>query len=326
MRLLCIGGTRFAGRFTAEAALAAGHEVTLFHRGKTGADLFPEAEHVLGDRATDLHLLDGRSFDAVLDFCGYFPAKVRASAEVLAGSGWYGFVSSVSAHPLPLPAGSDEDAPLHEPLLSGEEVITGDSYGPLKVACEQEVKRIFAGRSAVVRPGYIVGPYDPTDRFPSLVRRAAAGGEMLVPGAPSDALQFVDARDLAAFLLRLADGHVDGSFTAVHPRHTATMGQVLAAAGGDTAVTWVDGDWFVAACPEEERERAFPMWAPEYEGFHQLDSRRAAAAGLPTRPVAETVADTVAWERGCGRAPTMGLPAEREQELLTAWRHRAAGQ
>ena len=178
MRLLVIGGTRFAGRALSAQALAAGHTLTLFHRGNTGAELFPEAEHLTGDRTVDLSALAGRQFDAVVDFCGYTPRAVERSASLLAESGWYGFVSSISAHVEGIPPGGDEDSPIHQPPFPETEEITGETYGPLKVACERVVQARFGERAAIVRPGFIVGPHDPTDRFPSLVRRAAAGGEM----------------------------------------------------------------------------------------------------------------------------------------------------
>src|SRR5688572_26211551 len=166
MHLLIVGGTRFAGRSLAEQALAAGHTVTLFHRGQTGADLFPEAEHVLGDRKTDdVERLAGRRFDAVVDFAGFFPRSVGRTARLLADSGHYTFVSSISAHVDPPPPGANEDAPLHPPLFPDTDEMTPEAYGPLKVACEREVHDLFGARAAIVRPGFIVGPHDPTDRF-----------------------------------------------------------------------------------------------------------------------------------------------------------------
>lgn len=320
MQLLIIGGTRFAGRWLAAQALAAGHTVTLFHRGKTGASLFPEAEHVHGDRSVDVSALAGRRFDAVLDFCGYFPRTVRDSVALLRDSGWYGFVSSISAYADGFPPGAAEDTPLHGPPFPEDEVITEKTYGPHKVACEREVLAGFGERAAIVRPGFIVGPYDPTDRFTSLVRRAAAGGEMLAPGPVDAWLQFVDARDLAAFLLKLAEAGQGGVFDAVHPMHTTTLAQVLeharAAAEADTTFRWIAPDPLEAALGEEEAAQAFPLWAPGEPAFHALSGARAAAAGLISRPVAETVRDTWVWERTARIGPRHGLSPERERELL----------
>ena len=169
-----IGGARFSGRAMTELALERGHEVTLFHR--TPSALFPEAEHVLGDRDEGIAALEGRRFDAVIDTCGYVPRAVRLSTRLLADSGWYGFVSSLSAHPEDLPPGGTEDSPIFEPPFPDTEEVTDETYGPLKVACEREVTETFGDRACVIRPGFIVGPHDPTDRFTSWVRRGASGG------------------------------------------------------------------------------------------------------------------------------------------------------
>lgn len=329
MDLLCIGGTRFAGRAFTEAALAVGHSVTVFHRGRVAdpAHDLPGAEHVVGDRATDLHLLAGRRWDGVVDFCGYFPAKVRAAAEALADSGWYGFVSSVSAHTDPLPRGANEDSPLHGPPSPEIEEITETSYGPLKVACERAVTEVFGGRRAIVRPGFIVGDRDPTDRFPSLVRRAAAGGEMLAPGPAEAPLQFVDARDLAAFLLALAERRADAVYDVVHPRGSVRWVDVVEAArreaGADTVVRWVDGPWLAERLGDTAAD-AFPLWDPDADGgYHDIDSARALAAGLRVTPLPDTVRATLAWDRIRVPAATRhGLSAERERELLDAWSER----
>ncbi len=324
MRLLTIGGTRFTGRALSERALARGHELTVFHRGSTGADLFPEAEHVLGDRKEGLAALAGRRFDAVVDFCGFFPRHVRASAELLRDSGWYGFVSSISAYPEKIPAGTTEDGPVREPPVPEPEEMTPETYGALKVGCERVVTEVFGDRAAIVRPGFIVGPHDPTDRFPSLLRGAAAGGTRVLPGPPEAPLQFVDARDLADFLLRLAEGRVGGTFLGIHPRGTTTVGEVVelarAAAGADTRFLWAEQARLEALLTEEELEGAWPLWARDDPGFHELSPVRADAAGATHRPVAETVRDTLAWATTTDRAPQRdhGLSPAREAELVAA--------
>ncbi|MEQ1568148.1 MAG: NAD-dependent epimerase/dehydratase family protein [Myxococcota bacterium] len=318
MKLLMIGGTRFSGRAATERALAAGHEVTLFHRGSTGAELFPEAEHLTGNRAVDLSPLAGRSFDAVLDFCGYFPRAVRASTAGI-DAGWYGFVSTISVYRDPFPPGGDEDAPVHEPLDPAVEAFTPESYGPCKRACELMVTERFGARAAVVRPGFVVGPHDPTDRFPSLVRRAAAGGQMLAPGPADSWFQFVDARDLGEFLVHLAETGTGGTFNAVHPPRRVTIAEVLeaarAVAGADTTFVWPEPTWLLDALGDG-RDAAFPMWAPDDPGFHEVDGARAAAAGLRSRPIADTVRDV--WA-AAGVAPANGLSEQRERELLARW-------
>ena len=326
MKLLVIGGVRFSGRALTELALSRGHEVTLFHR--TATDLFPDAEHVLGDRERGVGELAGRRFDAVVDTCGYVPRAVRSSAELLAGSGWYGFISSLSAHPDDLAPGGTEASPVHAPPFPETEEVTDESYGPLKVACEREVQQVFADRACVFRPGFIVGPNDPTDRFTYWVRRGAAGGEMVAPAPPDYGLQWVDARDLAAFVLRLAEGAAPGVFGVVDRAPTMTLAGLIAeaasAAGADISVAWVNEAFLSGAFAGEEEgddpHEAFPLWWPEAPGFHAFDSSRAFAAGLVCRPPAATVRDTLEWDRTRDQVWPMaaGLDPERERALLAA--------
>jgi 2'-hydroxyisoflavone reductase len=323
MELLVIGGTRFSGRALVEQAVEAGHDVTVFHR--TPTDVVPQAEHVLGDRDQGVDVLAGRTFDAIVDTCGYVPSAVRASIETLPSSGWYGFVSSISAHVDGLPAGATEDSAIHQPPFPDTEDVTEETYGPLKAACEQVVLDAYGDRAAVIRPGYIVGPNDPTDRFTSWVRRASKGGEMLAPGPADGAMQFVDARDLGAFVLHLADTKTGGTYNAVHPSGTVTRRGLLSIAaregGVDTTVTWADPSWLVAQLGDD-RYRAFPMWDEVDEpGAHWFDSSKAIAAGLRNRSVDETVRDTLTWDRSLGEDAdrACGLSPEREAELLAAW-------
>jgi 2'-hydroxyisoflavone reductase len=327
VRLLVIGGARFSGRALSELALERGHEVTLFHR--TPTDLMPEAEHVIGDRDQGVDALAGRRFDAVVDTCGYVPRAVRASAGLLADSGWYGFISSLSAHPEDLPPGANEDSPIFEPPFPDTEDVTDETYGPLKVACEREVTEAFGDRACVIRPGFIVGPNDPTDRFTYWVRRGAAGGEMIAPAPADYGLQWVDARDLAAFVLSLAEHATPGVYGVVDRAPTMTLGDVIgeaaAAAGASTDVEWVDEAFIAEAFAGEEAgddpHEAFPLWWPEAPGFHAFDPSRAFGAGLECRPPVETVRDTLEWDRDREQEPMQaGLSAERERALLDAWR------
>ena len=214
MRLLILGGTKFLGRHAAVEALRHGHELTLFNRGQTDAEAFPEAERITGDRDGGLDGLEGRNFDAVIDTSGYVPRVVRASAELLHGhTKLYLFVSTISVY-----AGFGE--PVDEESAVGTladetvEEVTGDTYGPLKALCEAAVQDVYGDRAAIVRPGLIVGPYDPTDRFTYWVRRVADGGEVLAPGRPERMTQVIDARDLASFLLDLAEGLQGGVYNA----------------------------------------------------------------------------------------------------------------
>jgi 2'-hydroxyisoflavone reductase len=337
VKLLVLGGTKFLGRAVVEEALARGHDVTLFNRGETNPELFPEAERLRGDRDGDLRALERRSWDAAVDPSGYVPRVVRASAELLREAvGHYVFVSSVSAYADPLAPGFDESAPLKEPELESEDVR--EHYGALKVACEQVVEEVFPARSAVVRAGLIVGPHDPTDRFTYWPVRVARGGEVLAPGRRGRQWQFIDVRDLGQWILRLAASGTAGAFTATGPVPETTAAEVLetcrAVAGSDARFTWVDEEFLLEREVGEWME--LPLWLAEGSEFaHMLDAdvSRAVAAGLATRPVAETVRDTLEWAqardgRGTGTAAMgntggVGLDAEREQELLAAWHARA---
>ena len=218
MRLLVLGGTQFVGRHMVDAALARGDEVTIFHRGKTNPRLFSEAEHVLGDREHDLDRLRGRTWDAVIDTCAYVPRVARISAEILEGSlERYAFISSVSVYPDETTPGQDESSPVSEMDDPTIEEVTDTTYGPLKVLCEREVERVYGDRSVVVRPTYVVGPFDHSDRFTYWLHRAARGGSMLAPEPRDLPIQIIDARDLADWTLRLIDAGATGPHNALGP-------------------------------------------------------------------------------------------------------------
>jgi nucleoside-diphosphate-sugar epimerase len=324
VKILVIGGTRFVGRAFVEQAVRHGHDVTVFHRSTSEPGDFPAAEHVHGDRDGQLGLLRGRGWDAVLDTCAYIPRAVREAAAVLQDfTGHYTLVSTLSVHPDDMPAGSTEEAPVHQPPFPQAEEVTAETYGPLKVACEREAVAAFGDRCLIIRPGYIVGPHDPTDRFTFYARRAAAGGQMLAPGPPDAPLQVIDVRDLAAFMLGRIEAGDAGVYGVAGPGERIALRDVLetardvAAAG--TGFIWVPRG-FLEAWGDEVYEW-FPMWDPQFPGVHTYDAGKAAAAGLRCRPLRETVADTLAWDRERGR-PVLraGLSEAREKELLAAWR------
>jgi nucleoside-diphosphate-sugar epimerase len=330
MDVLVLGGTRFVGRHLVGAALARGHRVTLFNRGETDPDAFPEAERIRGDRARgeDLEALRGRRWDAVLDTSGYVPRDVRASAEALAGAGGhYVFVSTGSVYADLSAERTNEDAPLHPPDWESTD-HEGDRYGPMKVACELAVREAFPERALVVRPGLVVGPQDHTDRFPYWVRRIRAGGRVLAPGDPARPVQVIDARDLGDWLVRMAEDGRTGTFNAVGPGRRLTMGKMLetirAATGSDARFTWVPEAFLLeqGVTPWSD----LPLWLPEEKaGLLRVDNRRALRAGLRLRPLAETVRDLAAWA-GTEHPPgkTAGISREREAEILRAW-HAARG-
>ncbi len=322
MRICTIGGTRFSGRAFTGLALEEGHDVTVFHRG--GADdVFPEAEHIHGDRDRDLRALEGRSFDAVVDFCAFVPRHVT-DAIGIASDGRYVFISSVSAHRESARPGAAEDDDVYGPPFPDTEEVTWETYGPLKVASEYAVREGIGDRGTIVRPHFIVGPHDPTDRFTYWVRRAAGGGRMLAPAPADQPLQWIDARDLAAFVLHVCTDDIAGTFNIATPPGRHSLGALLeasAAAGAVTLdVTWCD-DAFVRAhaLVATEEDDPFPLVVPDEPAAHLFDTSRAVAAGLTFRPLAETVADTLAWDRARG-VDTLkaGLSREREGELLEA--------
>ena len=330
MRMLVIGGTAFVGRAAIEEAAARGHEVTVFHRGTVEPADLPDVEHVHGDRNGGLGALTGRSWDVTLDTCAYVPRQVREVSEAIGdAAGHYGFVSTLSVYPYDRLEGLNEDSPMHHPLETDAEEITNDTYGPLKVMCEREALAAFAGRCLIVRPGYIVGPHDRSDRFTYWVRRAARGGEMLVPSPQDMPLQVVDARDLAAFTIDRLVAKTNDVYGVVGPGAPLTWGGFVSAAvdagGAAPDVSWV-GETFLKDLGGDELETDLPLWDVDERGVHRFDLSKAVAAGLRHRPIAETIADTLAWDRTRDQDVPMraGLTPEREAELLAAW-HAEAG-
>lgn len=327
MRILTIGGTRFFGRAFVEEATRRGHEVSVFHRGESEPEDFPDIEHLHGDRTAGPGLLAGRSWDAVLDTCAFVPRHVRELAEAIGDRiGHYTLVSSLSVHPDDLPVGANEETPTHAPPFPETDEDTDELYGPQKVASEIEAAGVFHDRLLVIRPGYIVGPHDPTDRFTSWVRRAAAGGEMLAAGPPDASIQGIDARDLGTFVLDRIEASDTDTYGVVGPAEPATTARVLESArdagGADTTFVWADQEWVLGL--GEQHETWFPMWHPHLPGFHAYDASKATAAGLRPRPFDQTIVDTLSWDRDRGR-PSLeaGLDADRERELLAAWREGA---
>jgi len=299
MKLLVLGGTVFLGRHIVQAALEQGHQVTLLNRGRHGASLFPTAERLTGDRDGDLQALLGRRFDAVIDCCGYTPEQLARSARALdADTPHYTFISSISAYAAFAPGiRFDETAPLATGL---------EGYGALKARAEEAIEAALPGRVARVRPGLIVGPFDPTGRFTYWPLRAARGGDVLAPGRPERPVQFIDARDLALWCLQLARDRATGVFNAVGP--SVTMASLLeecrAATCCDARFVWMSDDQLVAQGVAPWT--GLPLWIPEadpaFGGLLLADNRRALAAGLTARPVRETVFDTFQWAYDSGLA------------------------
>jgi 2'-hydroxyisoflavone reductase len=329
-RLLILGGTLFVGRHVAEAALERGHEVTLFNRGQTNPGVVPGVEELRGDRDGDLAALRGRSWDAVLDPSARIPRWVRTVGELLADKvEHYTFISSGSVYAPSRPAGYDEHAPVH--VLADEtveEITDPETYGGLKVLCERAAEALMPGRVLSVRAGLIVGPYDPTGRFTYWVHRVAKGGDVVAPEPREQAVQLVHARDLADWMLDMAERREAGVFNATGPAKPLTMEHVLEACieatTSDARLVWVDENFLVDNDVEPWSD--LPLWlAPNHNpgdaNFLTMDTSKALAAGLRFRPLQETIRDTLTRARPTSGA---GLSAERETEILEAWKARSA--
>jgi len=325
MRILIIGGTRFLGRHLVQSALARGHEVTLFNRGKTNPDLFPQVETILGDREKVLDKLKGRIWDTVIDVVGYVPRIVRLSAESLEGTvSRYVFISSLSVYDNFREIGIDESYPVGKLEDETIEEITEETYGPLKALCEKVVQDIFGGeRALIVRPGLIVGPHDPTDRFTYWPVRVARGGDVLAPQKPEAIIQIVDVRDLSEFIIKLIEENASGIYNATGPDYQLTLGRLLEVSkqvsGSDANFKWASLEFLNQNKVEAWSD--MPAWIPDDEegaGFPRIDVSRAISAGLKFHPLEETVRDTLAWAktRSADHEWRAGLKAEREQELL----------
>jgi 2'-hydroxyisoflavone reductase len=322
VRLLLLGGPKFLGRAVIDATLARGHELTLFNRGKTNADLYPEVERIEGDRNGGLDGLRGRNWDAVVDTSGYLPRVVGEGARLLAdAAAHYVFVSSISVY-ASFADVVDEGASLAQLSEPGSEDV-GKDYGALKALCEEAVGASFPGRSTAARAGLIVGPHDPTGRFTYWPHRIARGGDVLVPGPAWRPVQLVDVRDLAEWIVGAAENRIAGAFNVTGP---TTMGAVIDAArrvsGASARAVEVD-DAFLAA-QEVGEWMELPLWVDtrneEWQRFLEVDVSRAHEAGLVFRPLDETVAATLSEA-----APVegVGLTPDRERELLAAWWARA---
>ena len=312
MKILVIGGTKFLGRGVVDAARGR-HELTLVNRGTTNPDLYPDVEQIHLDLAGDLDALGGRTWDAAVDLDPtQLPRHTRRRAEAV-DVGHYVFVSTISVYSEPsVPI--DESSPLFEPPDAEPETFDPELYGNLKVGSERAILDVFGDRVAIVRAGLIVGPHDPTDRYTYWPRRLAEGGEVLAPGTPSQPVQMIDARDLGAFLVRLAEDRTGGIFNATGPAQPLTLGETLERSGGGD-LTWVDDQTLLDAGVGPWME--LPLWLPgdDYAGMLRADISRALAAGLTFRPLEETARDTLAWSLEAGeQRPT--LTREKERELL----------
>jgi 2'-hydroxyisoflavone reductase len=338
LRILILGGTGFIGPYQVAYAIARGHKITVFNRGQREADLPATVEHLVGDRDVGaLDALAGRTFDVCIDNPARVPHWVRDAGKVLHGKvGQYIVVSSISAYATNDTPGAAEDAPLvaytgRDTMKETSATLQADMnlYGPLKAACELEAARQFPGIATIVRPGLIVGPNDPTDRFTYWPLRLAHGGDVLAPGDGSDPVQLIDARDLGEWMIRLAETRSFGRFNATGPNYTMSMAAMLhgicASNSAGAKLHWIAADFLAAQHISPWSD--MPGWVPargETAGFSQRSNARALTAGLSFRPLAQTAADTLAWFRSLPtdrqRKLGAGLDAEREARVLAAWR------
>jgi 2'-hydroxyisoflavone reductase len=326
MDLLILGGTVFLGRHFAELALKRGHSVTLFNRG-SHSDVLPEVEQLHGDRDGDLEILKGRKWDAVIDTSGYVPRVVGKSAKLLAQlTDHYTFISSISVYEDFSKRNLNEEADRGRLKDESVEDIGDGNYGPLKALCEKAVQEEFPERSLVVRPGLIVGPYDPTDRFSYWPWRVKKGGKVLALGNPQAPLQWIDVRDLASWVLDLVEKKQTGVYHATGLSAPLNMKQFLKACkdtlNPTAQIQWVSEEFLMNQRVAYWSE--MPLWIPKeanMDGFLAVDNRKAIKAGLTFRPIQETIRDTAEWLETC---PTnykwkAGMDANREKELLTLY-------
>jgi 2'-hydroxyisoflavone reductase len=327
MNLLILGGTRFLGRYLTESALARGHQVTLFTRGRTNPGLFPQAEELHGDRDGNLQPLEGHSWDAVIDTCGYLPRVVAQSANLLRDAvRLYCFISSISVYAHPDQPLLKEDSGLAKMPEGVQSEDINQYYGELKVLCEREVQKVFPQGALIIRPGLIVGPHDPSDRFTYWPWRIALGGEVLAPGSPAKTVQFIDVRDLAEWNIRLVEKSLTGVFNATGPEQPIPMGDLLeecqrvSSNGAD--LVWVDEVFLLENGAQPWME--LPLWLPgsEQQGMMNASIEKAQRLGLSFRPLTATIRDTLEWTRTRPEPYTWraGMDRVKEAELLVKWK------
>ena len=327
--LLILGGTGFIGPHLTQEALRLGWTVTHFNRGKRSANGVESVETLIGDRQGQLDELRGRKWQAVVDDTGYIPKFVKMSADLLAPNVSYClFISSISAY-ASFARPNNEDSSTGQLTNPDIEEVTDETYGPMKALCERYSAEAFKGRASIVRPGYIVGPLDSSDRFTYWPVRATRGGEMLAPGTPRDPIQIIDVRDLAAWMMKLVESRTTGRFNAVSPPGALTMGDLIKASlsetpNAGTRVTWVPEDFLAAQWKPEEVD--LPPWSPmkgETAGASLSSTTLARKAGLRSRPIKETVHDTLQWFHSlpADRQAKLhaGLDAQKEADTLRAW-------
>jgi len=336
LRVLILGGTGFIGPHFVEVLRAQGHTITLFNRGRRNPGLFKDIETLIGDRDGKLDALRGRDWDVVIDDSGFVPRIVRQSVELLHDHvQHYIYISSISAYADLSKPNLDEDQPLAVLGDPTVEQMSDAAYGGLKALCEQVVQKAYGKRSAAIRPSYIVGPGDTSDRFTYWPVRVSRGGEMLAPGTASDPIQFIDVRDLADFMRLCVERRIGGSYNLCNAPHSVTMGSLLDTSKkishADTHFVWADATFLEQQHLTDSGE--LPIWSPPTgatAGAALISPARAVAQGLRFRSLETTITDTLAWQRQRPAAHNMnggqklraGLSPERETELLALLKSR----
>jgi 2'-hydroxyisoflavone reductase len=333
LKVLILGGTGFIGPHFIDALTAGGHKITLFNRGKRDPEVRPGIEQLLGDRNGEISSLKGHDWDVVIDNSGYTPSQVKATAELLKDHvRKYIFISSVAVYADFAKAGIDEDYKLAELKDPTSEVVNGETYGGLKVLCEKVVETTYGKRATLIRPTYIAGPGDHTDRFTYWPVRVSKGGEMLAPGTPSDPFQYIDVRDLAGFIRTCVEKDVNGKFNVSTPQGAVTMGSLLDEAKritkADTTFVWATPAFLEAngIIGEKAEGNLIPIWEPptgDEAGLLLVSPARAEKKGLKFRSLETTIRDTLEWQKKRPEDKQVlkaGLTMQREAELLASLR------
>lgn len=327
LKILILGGTSFLGPHLVEELQERGHEVTLFNRGTQNSSLFPMVEKLQGNRDGDLEALEGRRWDAIIDTSGHLPRIVEASSKILAeATNHYTFISTVGVYKNFHKLDIDEDYPLAKLKDETSEEITEKTYGALKASCEKVISHYFPNKFLIIRPGLIVGPLDPTDRFIYWPIRVVEGGEILAPGKPTQNLQLIDVRDLAKWIVLMVERQATGIYNATGPATPFTFEQLIKEcqkfSKENISIHWVNEDLLIKHGVKDWIE--IPLWlSPERNmpGFLNINAQKAIASGLTFRPLSATISSILEWDssREIRERPAW-LDRKKEKEIISIWK------
>jgi 2'-hydroxyisoflavone reductase len=327
LKILILGGTSFLGPHLVEEIQHRGHEVTLFNRGIQNPSLFSKVIQLQGDRDGNLKALEGGRWDAIIDTSGHLPRIVEASSKLLShATNHYTYISSIGVYENFLADQIDESYPISSLQDEKTEEITEKTYGALKALCEKVVLQYFSDRALIIRPGLIVGPYDPTDRLTYWPMRIAEGGEVLAPGDPNQKVQLIDVCDLAKWIVDMIEQKATGIYNATGPAASLTFKQLLEAclpfATSDVKLHWIDETFLLENGVQDWTE--IPLWLSskrKMPGFQSINNQKAIQTGLTFRPLSETIEETLKWSSlRKNHQWKAGLNREKEKELLRKWR------